>query len=603
MKCFDFSHWNLLPSMQGLLFFAQAMEEMLFHYGHDSLKVPALNFRFLCIEIQNTIKKIEGEIVDKGNMRPLIEELRNSFNDDCIAQQIFGNDFDSLFYMKSAEGEVNKNCFDLYKDPCSEKSVQRIKHVIDYLRAEMRINDRYYTTLIDSITETINSSSFEIHQQERLYKLTKIFLTDLINCSYSQEYIFWAVNDVFYNKNRKVDDINKTLEQFWTYFDFKVKNFTVVLPLKLSNLRKHFQYLKGVTVRDNDKKLFGNSCKWLVEIPIDAMDQYTAQFRAVALLNVFVSLLQYNNHQSQSYNADHAIIELKNKDGVIEAKYELKTPITPIKRGYALSDEKCNEKIANMVNNFRFFQDKLINAIELHSSALDSNEIGNQLLNLWTVIEVLIPTERKNSFSKIVQFCNVITTVLNAQYISSLITQLLLDLRHCIKETIESQLLIVEKGTNDIEKMAAILVLTEYQTEKSNIISALSCYPLLRYRIESYSFVLSDRSQIKRLLTAHRKRLSWHIMRIYRNRNMIVHDGSHFPYIDIIVQNLHHYVDTLIDTINLYADRGYFTLNTIFMTLQQKEYHYSILLEERGSDKKPKVINDDFAKVVLGYLD
>ena len=58
-----------------------------------------------------------------------------------------------------------------------------------------------------------------------------------------------------------------------------------------------------------------------------------------------------------------------------------------------------------------------------------------------------------------------------------------------------------------------------------------------------------------------------------------------------------------IDTINLYADRGYFTLNTIFMTLQQKEYHYSILLEERGSDKKPKVINDDFAKVVLGYLD
>ena len=84
---------------------------------------------------------------------------------------------------------------------------------------------------------------------------------------------------------------------------------------------------------------------------------------------------------------------------------------------------------------------------------------------------------------------------------------------------------------------------------------------------------------------------------------MIVHDGSHFPYIDIIVQNLHHYVDTLIDTINLYANNGYSNLNTIFMTLHQKEYRYSILLEEKGPDKKPKVINNDFAKVVLGFLD
>lgn len=84
---------------------------------------------------------------------------------------------------------------------------------------------------------------------------------------------------------------------------------------------------------------------------------------------------------------------------------------------------------------------------------------------------------------------------------------------------------------------------------------------------------------------------------------MIVHDGSHFPYIDIIVQNLHHYVDTIIDTINLYAGKGYSTSNTIFTALQQKEYRYSISLEEKGSDGKAKVIGDDFAKVVLGFLD
>ena len=59
-----------------------------------------------------------------------------------------------------------------------------------------------------------------------------------------------------------------------------------------------------------------------------------------------------------------------------------------------------------MVNNFAFSPGKLVNVIELHASAINSNDVPNQLLNLWTIIEVLIPTEPKNSFSKINQICN-----------------------------------------------------------------------------------------------------------------------------------------------------------------------------------------------------
>ena len=98
MKSFEFSHWDLSDTNKGLLFFAQSLEEMLFHFGHDSLKVPALNFRFLCIEILTTIEKIDEEIIDKGNMRPLFEELRNSYEHDPIAKCLFGDEFLSLFF-------------------------------------------------------------------------------------------------------------------------------------------------------------------------------------------------------------------------------------------------------------------------------------------------------------------------------------------------------------------------------------------------------------------------------------------------------------------------------------------------------------------------
>lgn len=598
MKSFDFSHWDLSESSKGLLFFAQSLEEMLFHHGHDSLKVPALNFHFLCIEISNTIDKIDAEIVDKGNMRPLFEELKDSFGRDPIAKQLFGNDFDSLFFAKNADGEILRNCSDILKDPSTETSIKRIKRVIDYLLNEMAINDSYYSTLKATITETTKANPFNIAEQEQLYQLSRILLTELINCSYSQEYIYLVVKDIFYNKHRQVNDVDAALALFWSHFDFEEKAYTVVLPLKLSALKKHLSHFQNISIKDNDKKLFGNSCKWIIELTVKAMDPYIAHSNAKSLISFFVSLLQYNNHRSQSYSADQAVVTLKDTDKV----YNLQTPITPLKRGSALSDEKNNKKIALMVNNFSFSPGKLVNVIELHSSAVNSTDIGNQLLNLWTIIEVLVRTEPKNSFSKINQICNTMTSVLNAQYVSSLIVQLLVDLQHCIPDIVAGELAKITKGSNDVEKITAILVLPEYQAERAVIFNALNCYPLLQYRMEHYSTVFSDRGRIKGFLIAHRKRVSWHIIRIYRNRNMIVHDGSHFPYIDIIVQNLHHYVDVLIDTINLYAGNGYPSINTTYTTLQQKEYRYLLSLEKKSIDGSLKKIDADFAEVVLGYL-
>ena len=66
MKPFDYSQWNLPSENKGLLFFVQAIEEQLFHYAHDSLKVPALNFHFLCFEIRNTIQKVRLEMISSS---------------------------------------------------------------------------------------------------------------------------------------------------------------------------------------------------------------------------------------------------------------------------------------------------------------------------------------------------------------------------------------------------------------------------------------------------------------------------------------------------------------------------------------------------------
>ena len=46
-------------------------------------------------------------------------------------------------------------------------------------------------------------------------------------------------------------------------------------------------------------------------------------------------------------------------------------------------------------------------------------------------------------------------------------------------------------------------------------------------------------------------------MRIYRNRNLIIHNGETSPYLKLLVENLHSYVDDFLDyVINMMA-KGY----------------------------------------------
>ena len=148
--------------------------------------------------------------------------------------------------------------------------------------------------------------------------------------------------------------------------------------------------------------------------------------------------------------------------------------------------------------------------------------------------------------------------------------------------------------------LTAMLVLPEFDQNKTDLVNALINYPLLQYRIQHYSERFSNRSELKKVLSNHRKRLEWQIMRIYRNRNMIVHDGSHFPYIDLIVQNLHFYIDALMDTINFYVGKGYTSLEVIYALLNRKEFEYQIILEKKDNNKNPLSINADFVTTVLG---
>lgn len=595
MKAHSFENWLNNTIETPFLFFVQSMEEMLFPYGHDSYKVPTLNFHFLCIEILSSIEKIEADIIDKGNMRPMFDELSSVFENDYVARKLYGTDFYSLFYNKNDKGEYNRDCAQLNKDPGSEISLKIIRKTLLFLIDDMEIEDKYLNTLKVEIEQLLQKTILNIKDSEKLSNLSRLLLTELINRGYSQEYIYAQIKERYYSCENEIKDVSEEINLFWEMFSFKECKYNVVLPIKRADIKKLLDHFQNITVTENEQELFGNSCRWVAEIEINSLDPESARIEASSLISLFVSLKQYNSHISKAYYANRAIV----KEIELGKEYNLSKPATLLSRGRTRTEEQTYARIGKMIQNFPVIGGKMINAINLHSSAMESRNVSNQLLNLWTIVEVLIEIDKHYSYSKIVQISNTLTTVLNSSYIKSLIEQLIFDLEHCCVD-FDNRLENITKGNTKVEKMVAMLVLPEFDQNKTDLVNALINYPLLQYRIQHYSERFSNRSELKKVLSNHRKRLEWQIMRIYRNRNMIVHDGSHFPYIDLIVQNLHFYIDALMDTINFYVGKGYTSLEVIYALLNRKEFEYQIILEKKDNNKNPLSINADFVTTVLG---
>ena len=374
MKAYSFENWLNNTIETPFLFFVQSMEEMLFPYGHDSYKVPTLNFHFLCVEILSSIEKIEADIIDKGNMRPMFDELSSVFENDYVARKLYGTDFYSLFYNKNDKGEYARDCAQLNKDPGSEISLKIIRKTLLFLIDDMAIEDKYLNTLKSEIEQLLQKTILNIKDSEKLSNLSRLLLTELINRGYSQEYIYAQIKERYYSCENEIMDVSEEINLFWEMFSFKEYKYNVILPIKRADIKKLLDHFQNITVTENKQELFGNSCRWVVEIEINSLDPESARIEASSLISLFVSLKQYNSHISKAYYANKAIV----KEIESGKEYNLSKPATLLSRGRTRTEEQTYVRIGEMIQNFPVIGGKMINAINLTYCAT-SNKLYKNL--------------------------------------------------------------------------------------------------------------------------------------------------------------------------------------------------------------------------------
>ena len=584
MKKEDYSHIEISPYRRNFILFIETLEEVLFYYSFESYKLPALNSHFLCLDMLQTKHNIDTKSISEGNFIPLSEEFEDTLERDIVLKTYIP-EIDVLLKRRNKLGAIVD-----YRNSELKTKISKYTEAAAYICEVSRSNNIYLTTIYDLLIDNIFAETSEYNNWNAIYLLTRTLATELVNGGYSAEYITEELKNAFLDREKVVQCEKQILIDLFNRFTFERKSYQVVFGINAETARilKYFKEINVKTPSNDIKKKLNlkhrGDC--IVEVVIENVDKHQAANAAYGYINTIIGLHRISQHHKPIYIKPIAQVNEIDEEYIV-----ISTKI--IKMGNNILLRANNE---NQIQSY-FFDKQLLNkidppetffrAVSLHNNALDSKEPTNQLLDLWTAVETLIGF-RSGDEDKINVVCDILTSILNRTYLYSHITQLHKDIMAVCGKNGEDTLSSIAGEEQPVWKLAKILSVKDCQEDYDKLYHLCEEYPLLQYRMEYFSkkvFVNSE--SVYKELVRHKAKLRWHIMRIYRNRNMIVHNGEYMPYLNVILGNLHYYIDAMFDLLIEYYHLEIEHNHNIFYHVQKEEMQYWNCL---GLDDKGKKI-------------
>ncbi len=467
-----------------------------------------------------------------NSVEAIIEEIRVRIKGNWIAKSVSSLTIDDLLLFDRQDLKLDD-----------------LKRRFAVLDAEL--NDESY--VIEIIENVVNLAA-DARQKKKLDFLAREFASLLQHRGVSREHINESLAEFFF-----------TERQIKSPDDFRIFS-QIVYPH-----HHRFQVIVGVSdiVASLDEDILRQRQMSLIDdeiedLDFDLLDKFREDCGFDCLLIIFVSATDYNSAVSRAFsNFD----SLCNFYRLFSHKEDIQIS------SVALAEQGCCEGIRKRVeapeNNMYFIRDmrrvkgastlkrfnelitldigpdriKIQNIINIHGMSLASNSQDIQLVNLWTCLETLAPSDHGSS--KIANVVNRVIPVLMLGYYNRLVVNLLFDILRWDRRSFSKVLKSADTGqVFDIkEKFIEILTKKENEASLADLYTRCRDFELLRFRISSMADLLGDLKSAREKLASHENMVRWQLYRIYRTRNQIVHAGESPDFTQYLVENAHDFFD------------------------------------------------------------
>ncbi|SHO49657.1 hypothetical protein [Desulfopila aestuarii] len=568
----DTSHWNSEKLSPGFHFCIQRLDELLFDYTIDSYKPRALNAPSLCIELLKVIEEVDKGNIDRNNVKYIIEELKQVFKKDKSAKELTALDINYFLGLKE-------------DSPLSE-----LKLKVSVLERSLE-RGRY----IKKIQEKLQSA-IEKNNKDEIDILISTYITTLINRGISKQFIYHQFNKIFFNGNIKVESDNSLWELFKT---MNPKRHVYSAFFKVSKsillLEKSFNYF-GIRIADvaeeRTKELLekhnfkAKDGHIIVEVRgLKLPDPFFARDFAEKRLETIRNTSNLFFHNSKLRWNKRSLVKQHccSKDSLVASNQ-----INPMRKSFnhksndvALLTNQVFENISLQSDSFKKFN----RVLELHSNCLQNLTPENQLVNLWIILETLIPSVYKKS--KVENICIEITPLILMRYFRKLCLELYHDIIRWNSDALHE---LSDDIATDVDthfsKFLLLLSDDQFHPKLTTLYGKFDNFHLLRNRVFKISSILKDKSKIQQKLENHKSNITWQVRRVYRTRNLIVHSGTSPNYINVLVENTHYYIDQILSEI-VDMTTSTFKIYNLEQAFEFGKILYSDLERRLNESKKP----------------
>lgn len=504
----------------GIIFFAQRLEEMLATDSIDLYKMPLLNTHGLAAEYCDVVDRVASGTIREYQRDIVYEEFISSFSNDIILKENWGKD---------NIDRINKSF-----GSCTQKDKDNI---IAYIDATLD-NGKYFNWA----KNTLLKYTCLPKEKKKIEAALRCFLPELIMFGYDPDFISTTLQAYFF-EGRPIN--NDSVRDFLSVFDLHIHHYTVYFSV--SSVVQHFRTILEKRLRvsfedDGNYHFFKRDRnKTIVYFKgIKARCPNSAAKKAYSFLDMFFSFYKYvGNKKGFSMQNKAMVIEGENKPVFVSSKRQTFTVVEDV--NYAEIGAQSDTLITGLLNNAEDEYFMLSKAIELHNTAISVTDLKSGFLNLWSSLEVL--SQGHDSDSKLRPVLDLVLPILKKDYIGLQIHELVKALKDNLLADDYTYILSQVSTTGcEKKKIFHLIYLSKYAELRQELFNKLGAYPVLRSRI----CLLSSATTTKKLNTSiesYIKRINWHLYRMYRTRNAIAHSGDVPSNLKYLGEHLHSYLD------------------------------------------------------------
>ncbi|WP_175835288.1 hypothetical protein [Burkholderia anthina] len=580
-------------ALEGLIFFSERMRELLAHSTDDSFKVSALNTLGRARELERLLRHTYATTQKPQALNPLMEELADSIRNDYVIQAMRNKNV-LLRMVEEVKGAI------------SENKPRLILEAADSLAGAIGLLSGY----VNFAKEILLDSILLHKEKKKISAVSDSLVVQLQALGYSREYIRHISKNSLAAKLSMSDviDVRLVVLEFFSKFTGNQKIYTGITRCKLnlpseagrvgrwefSREPAGFNKLSLLELADSVSQQQGGFDMYAVRGDIEACDAFSARERFFVSINANNSIYQFLNHSPIAYFGHDCLI----KDMESGKELRIRRPTNVMLRGQTrqaltITDESKTKDLISAIENLSDSSRKsLISALRFHKEALDSSSLENQLIDLWAALEGFVPQPIDES----PRIGSVLDHILPSQilvYAEKKFRYVAMGVKNAGAQAVA---IINSLPCGDVfeKKVAALIVCPEFSGKLDELLNLPSVSPLLRYRMFSLFENFSARGKVKEELLRHRKRLEWQIRRIYITRNTLMHSATSHGDLDVLVENLHSYLDILLNSVTRMTSimGEATTINATLKALSASEKTY---LKSLDDEKNEVLTSNDFS--------